>query len=120
MAVQNIAVIEQQFALQYIESFEVEDYPGLLRYRCMYEHLVVDAEISDLEDPKDRLTLGGNANGLTFVPAVPLEVTQGIGMFKNFIRTPGEYDVPDYRSAIESQRIHQKQYQIVLIITGGK
>jgi hypothetical protein len=120
MAVQNIAVIEQQFAMQYIECMEIEGYPGLLQYTCMYDHILVDAEISDLDDPKDRLTLGANANALTFVPAVPLQITQGIGMFKNFIRVPGAYDVPDYRSSIESQRVHQKQYQIVLIITGGR
>jgi hypothetical protein len=123
--------IESNFAYSYIECFPIykevdgvnvldPDARGLLQYVCNYSHILVDCEVSDLSDGSDRLDFAGQANQLCFVPELPLEVSQGISIFKSMIRNAGYYDVPDYRSSYDSVRAKQQQYQIVLIITGNK
>lgn len=115
----EINAVEQKFALSYIECAGV-GVDGILHYVCNYPHIVVDSEVSDTSRPADRLDFASLANQLCFIPEVPLTVSQGISIFKSMIRNPGYYDVPDYRSAVASIRANERQYQIVLIITGNR
>jgi hypothetical protein len=115
----ELGVVEQKFALSYIECSDT-GVDGILQYICHYPHILVDAEVSDMSRASDRMDFAGLANQLCFIPEVPLTVSQGISIFKAMIRNPGYYDVPDYRSSVGSVRQNERQYQIVLIITGNR